>query len=106
MPKLMFLAGLGRNREFLKLWAGQSVSLVGSQVTRLALPLAAVLTLHANAAQMGFLGAALLAPYLVLGLFAGVCVDRLRRRPILIAADIGREALLAIIPILTVMVRL
>jgi predicted MFS family arabinose efflux permease len=102
MRTVTFLAGLGRNRDFLKLWAGQSVSLVGSQITRLALPLAAVLTLHANAAQMGFLGAALLAPYLLLGLFAGVWVDRLRRRPILIAADVGRAVLLATIPVLAV----
>jgi predicted MFS family arabinose efflux permease len=94
------LAGLRHNRDFLKLWAGQSVSLIGSQITRLALPLAAVLTLHANAAQMGLLGAAQLAPFLVLGLVAGVWVDRLRRRPILIAADVGRAALLAMIPIL------
>ena len=102
MPQLTSLAGLGRNREFLKLWAGQSVSLFGSQITRLALPLAAILTLHANAAQMGFLGAALLAPYLILGLFAGVWVDRLRRRTLLIAADVGRALLLAVIPVLAV----
>ena len=100
MPRWTLLAGLGRNREFLKLWAGQSVSLFGSQITRLALPLAAILTLHANAAQMGFLGAALLAPYLILGLFAGVWVDRLRRRPILIAADVARALLLVTIPVL------
>src|SRR5438067_822559 len=74
MVRLALLTGLGRNRDFLKLWAGQSVSLFGSQVTRLALPLAAVLTLHAGAAQMGLLGAALLTPYLVFGLFAGVVV--------------------------------
>ena len=102
MPHVKMLAGLGRNRSFMTLWAGQSVSLFGSQITRLALPLAAVLTLHANAAQMGFLGAALLAPYLILGLFAGVWVDRLRRRPILIAADVGRAALLVMIPVLAV----
>lgn len=102
MAKSTLFAGLGRNREFLKLWAGQSVSLFGSQITRLALPLAAVLTLHANAAQMGFLGAALLAPYLILGLFAGVWVDRLRRRPLLIAADVGRAILLVTIPVLAV----
>jgi len=106
MGRLVPQTGLGRNRDFLKLWAGQSVSLFGSQVTRLALPLAAVLTLHAGAAQMGLLGAALLTPYLVFGLFAGVLVDRLRRRPILIAADVGRAALLAVIPVLAVTGRL
>src|SRR5207245_5741095 len=106
MGRLAPQTGLGHNRDFLKLWAGQSVSLFGSQVTRLALPLAAVLTLHAGAAQMGLLGAALLTPYLVFGLFAGVTVDRLRRRPILIAADVGRAALLAMIPVLAVTGRL
>ena len=106
MVRLALLTGLGRNQDFLKLWAGQSVSLFGSQVTRLALPLAAVLTLHAGAAQMGLLGAALLTPYLVFGLFAGVLVDRLRRRPILIAADVGRAALLAVIPVLAISGRL
>ena len=106
MVRLALVTGLGRNRDFLKLWAGQSVSLFGSQVTRLALPLAAVLTLHAGAAQMGLLGAALLTPYLVFGLFAGVLVDRLRRRPILIAADVGRAALLAVIPVLAISGRL
>src|SRR5439155_694323 len=73
---------------------------------RKAMPIAAVLTLNAGAAQMGLLGAALLTPYLVFGLFAGVTVDRLRRRPILIAADVGRAALLAMIPVLAVTGRL
>src|SRR5438094_9823943 len=106
MVRLALLTGLGRNRDFLKLWAGQSVSLFGSQVTRLALPLSAVLTLHACAAQMGLLGAALLTPYLVFGLFAGVVVDRLRRRSILIAADVGRAALLEGFMILAICCRL
>src|SRR5207245_5442354 len=100
MERLARQTGLGRNGDFLKLWAGQSVSLFGSQVTRLALPLAAVLTLHAGAAQLGLLGAALLTPSLVFGLFAWVLVGRLRRRPVLIAADVGRAALLAAIPVL------
>ena len=94
------LSGLLRHPDFLKLWAGQSVSLVGSQVTRLALPFTAILSLHATAAQMGILGAVQLAPFLLLGLFVGVWVDRLRRRPILIAADIGRALLLLVIPLM------
>src|SRR5919204_1804221 len=102
MVTLRVPGGLGRNQDFLKLWGGQSVSLVGSQVTRLALPLAAVLTLHAGPVQMGLLGAAQLAPYILLGLFAGVWVDRLPRRPILIATDVGRAGLLALIPLLAV----
>ena len=91
---------LWQHADFLKLWAGQTVSQFGSQITVLALPLTAALTLHASAANMGFLAAASTAPFLLFGLFAGVWVDRLRRRPILIIADFARFALLALIPIL------
>jgi len=87
-----------RQPDFIKLWAGQAVSLLGSQVTLLALPLTAVLALHASPAQMGLLLAVGSAPAL-LGLFAGVLVDRTRRRPLLIGANIGRAALLALIPL-------
>lgn len=87
-----------RHPDFIKLWAGQAVSLLGSQVTLLALPLTAVLALHASPAQMGLLLAVGSAPAL-LGLFAGVLVDRTRRRPLLIGANIGRAALLALIPL-------
>lgn len=90
---------LWRHGEFLKLWAASAVSDVGSQITALALPLMAALTLGASAWQMGVLSAASSAPTLLVGLFAGVCVDRLRRRPILIAADVGRALLLATIPV-------
>src|SRR3954469_10263837 len=81
---------LWQNRDFLKLWVGESISLVGSQITILALPLVAVLLLDAGPLQMGALGAAQYAPFLLFGLLAGAWVDRLRRRPILICADIGR----------------
>ncbi|HUZ01989.1 MAG TPA: MFS transporter [Thermomicrobiaceae bacterium] len=86
--------GLWRHPDFLKLWTGQTVSLLGSQITLLALPLIAVLTLHAGPTQMGLLTAAQLAPYLLVGLFAGVWVDRIRRRPLLIVADVLRAVLL------------
>lgn len=94
---------LWRHPDFLKLWAGQTVSQFGSQITLLALPLTAALTLHASAANMGFLAAAGTAPFLLFGLFAGVWVDRLRRRPILIATDMARFALLSLIPILALL---
>ena len=93
------LGGLWRQPDFLKLWLGQSVSLVGSEVTALALPLAAVLTLQATPIQMGLLTAAERAPFLLIGLPAGVWVDRRRRRPILIAADLARAGLLLSIPL-------
>ncbi len=95
--------GLWRHADFLKLWAGQSVSQFGSQITVLALPLTAALTLHASAANMGFLAAASTAPFLLFGLFAGVWVDRLRRRPILMIADVARFVLLLLIPLLALL---
>lgn len=97
-----WLNGLWRHPEFLKLWAGETISLLGSQVTLLALPLTAVLTLHADAAQMGYLTAAETLPFLMVGLFAGVWIDRARRRPIMVAADVGRFALLLGVPLLAV----
>lgn len=90
---------LWRHAGFLTLWAGQTVSLFGSRITLLALPLTAVLRLHAGAAQMGLLVAAGSAPWLVVGLPAGVWVDRLRRRPLMVAADLGRALLLFSVPL-------
>lgn len=89
--------------EFLKLWIGQSVSLIGSRISEIAIPLTAVLTLQASPAQIGLLGAAEPAAWLLFGLFAGVSADRLRRRPIMIAADFGRAILLAVIPLAAVL---
>lgn len=87
------------NSDFRKLWLGQTISLLGSQVTLLALPLTATLVLHAEAAQLGLLRALQTLPFLLLGLGAGVLVDRTRRRPLLIAADLGRALLLGTIPL-------
>jgi MFS family permease len=91
--------GLWHHPAFLKLWAASAVSDVGSQVSALALPLIAALTLGATPWQMGLLSAAGTAPILFVGLFAGVWVDRLRRRPLMIAMDIGRAAILLVIPL-------
>jgi MFS family permease len=85
--------------EFLKLWVGQTISGFGSAITTLALPLTAVVILHATAEQMGVLRAALTFPALLMSLFFGVWVDRLRRRPMLITADLGRMILLGLIPL-------
>jgi MFS family permease len=93
------VTGLWRNPQFVRLWAAQTVSHLGSQVTLLALPLTAVLVLGASPAEMGVLGAAEFVPWMLVGLFAGVWVDRLRRRPILIAADLGRALLLLMVPL-------
>ncbi len=75
----------------------------GSEVTLLALPLAAVLTLHASAAQLGFLNAAKFAPFLLLSLPAGAWMDRVPRRPVLIVANIGSAVVLGSVPILSAM---
>jgi MFS family permease len=90
---------LWRHGDFMKLWAGQTISLLGSQVTTLALPLTAILLFKATPFQVGVLGALQFAPFLVLGLPIGVWVDRLRRKPILVAADIGRFLVLGSIPL-------
>ena len=96
------MASLWRHPEFLKFWAGSAISSVGSEVTALAVPLIAALTLEATPWQMGLLSAAGSAPILLVGLFAGVWVDRVRRRPVMIAADLGRAALLLLIPLAAV----
>jgi MFS family permease len=89
-----------RGREFRNFWLGQSISLLGDQITYIALPLAAVLVLDAGPAQMGYLGAAALLPHLLLSLPAGVRLDRVaRRRRVLITCDLARAALLASVPI-------
>jgi MFS family permease len=91
---------LWRHRDFMRLWAGQTVSVFGSQVTELALPLAAVLTLHATAFQMGLLAAVGMAPWIAFALLVGVWVDRrVRRRWILVTADLGRAAILLSVPV-------
>ena len=102
----MTFAGLWRNRDFLKLWIGQTVSQMGSRITRDGVPLAAVMVLHAGPFQMGMLQATGGAATLLLGICAGLWVDRLRRRPMMIVADVGRAALLATIPIAASMHRL
>lgn len=91
-------SGLWRDQDFLKLWSSTTISSVGSQVTRVAMPLTAVVTLGATPTQVGALSAAERAPFLFLALFAGVWVDRLCRRPVLIWTDLGRGLLLGCVP--------
>ena len=97
---------LWQNRAFIWLWAAEILSNAGSAITRIALPLTAVIALGATPAQMGILGVARSLPNLLFGLFAGVWVDRVRRGPILITADVGRALLLASIPIAALLGRL
>jgi MFS family permease len=91
--------GLWRHPDFLRLWSAETVSQFGTQVSQLALPLAAVLVLDASAFEVAALGIVEFLPFILFTLPAGVWVDRLPRRPILIAGDLGRAALLASIPV-------
>jgi predicted MFS family arabinose efflux permease len=92
-------SGLWANSDFVKLWTGQTVSKFGTHITGAAMAATAVLVLQATPAQMGLLGAIGGLPVLLFSLLAGVWVDRLRRRPILIAADLGRAFILLSVPI-------
>ena len=92
------LPSVWQNQDFRLLWAGQSVSMLGAQVTAVAVPLLAVVTLHSSIAQMGELGTVIRLPVL-LYLIAGVWADRTRRRRILISTDLCRGILLLSIPI-------
>jgi MFS family permease len=88
-----------RDRVFRRYWSASTISMFGDQISGVALPLAAVLALHAGAAQMGYLTALEWLPALLFGLHAGAWVDRRgRRRQIMIAADLGRAVLFGSIP--------
>lgn len=87
----------------MKFWFGETISLFGTRITSLALPLTAVLTLRATPEQMGLLRAVEFTPFLFLTLLAGIWVDRHRRRPIMIAANLGRAALIGLIPLLALL---
>jgi MFS family permease len=91
--------GLLLHRDFLALWAGESISYLGSRITDLALPLTAVLLLGASEEQMGLYGAIQNLPFLLIGLLAGVWVDRFRRRPLLIAMNLTEAVLVGSIPV-------
>ena len=100
---LLRLDGLWRHPDFVKLWAGHTVSLAGSLIGRFALPLVAIISLEASPGEVALLRMADTLPGVVIGLFAGVWVDRLRRRPLMIWTDLGRAALLLTIPLAAVL---
>lgn len=91
---------LWHNRDFLKFWFGETVSILGTQVTNLALPLTALSAFGATDEQVGLLRFLQLAPYLGLALLFGVWVDRARRRMVMLWANVARTLLLALIPVL------
>jgi MFS family permease len=94
-----FAAPLWRNPAFVRVWSAATISIFGSLVTRIALPLAAILVLGSGAVEVAVLRSMELIATLVFGLVAGAWVDRLRRRPVLIWADVGRAVLLGSIPV-------
>ena len=94
------IPALLRDAGFRRYWSGQTISMFGDQISSVALPLVAVLTLRASPAQMGFLAALVWLPSLLFGLHAGALADRRGHwRAMMIVADLGRAALLAIIPV-------
>src|SRR5438270_12715748 len=92
--------GLWSHPDFVKLWAGQSISELGSQVSQLAIPWLAAVSLHASPFAFLLLGVLGFLPFILFALPAGVWVDRLPRKPILIVGDASRAVLLAVIPVL------
>jgi MFS family permease len=93
-------SGLYRHADFRRLWAAQTVSRFGSQISQLALPLVAVLSLHSSAFRVSLLGAIEMLPFLLIALPAGAWVDRVARRPVLVGADIGRAVALGSLPVI------
>jgi len=91
--------GLLREPDFARLWTAETISQVGTQVGALAIPFVAIDILEASTFQVALLNVVDFLPFLLIGLPAGVWVDRLRRRPVMIAGDLGRALALATIPL-------
>lgn len=98
MPR-PFASPVWRNGAFVRVWAAATISIFGSFITRMALPFVAILVLSAGPIEVAVLRALDLIAALLVGLVAGAWVDRLRRRPVLIWADLGRALLLLSLPI-------
>lgn len=94
------LRELRQHRDFRLFWFGESISLIGSQVTSLALPLLALQLLGASDEQVGLLRFLQLVPYLALAVFVGVWADRVRRRPVMLTANVARLGLIGLVPAL------
>ena len=90
---------LDRDLSFVLLWAGQTLSSLGSSVSALAIPTATIFLFSAGPLQVSILGALETVPFVGLGLLLGPYADRFRKRPIMIACDAGRFLLLGSIPL-------
>jgi MFS family permease len=91
--------GVLANSDFVRLWAGQTVSLIGTQVTLFTMPLVAILTLHATVVEVGVLNALRFVPVIALSVVAGVWLDRRRRRPVLITCALSSSLLIGLVPV-------
>lgn len=94
---------LWKHHDFMCYWSGQAVSLFGTQVTVIALPLVAILTLHGSTKQVGLLRFFEFLPFILLSLFVGVWLDRWRRKPIMMASNAIRAVLIGLVPLLYVL---
>ncbi len=94
-----YLGTLWRSRDFRTLWISLTITHFGGQVTFLALPLTAALILNASPLEMGILTAVEALPYTIFGLFTGVLVDRSKKLPLIIMADVGRGLALLAVPV-------
>ena len=94
------LPSLWHNADFLKFWGGETLSLLGTQVTNLALPLTAIIAFKASDDQVGVLRFLQLAPYIGLALLFGVWVDRVRRRTVMLVTNLVRMVLIGLVPVL------
>jgi hypothetical protein len=92
-------SSLLRHPDFVRLWTAETISQLGTQVSALAIPFVAIEILEATTFQVALLNVVDFLPFLLIGLPAGVWVDRLRRRPVMIAGDLGRAAALATVPV-------
>src|SRR5882757_7942397 len=97
------MTGAGLGRPFVKFWIAATTSSFGTAVTDVAVPLLAVLTFHASALQVAGLLAIEQVSWLLIGLPAGVWVDRWSRRAVLVLCDLGRAALIISIPVAAVL---
>lgn len=92
-------SSLWRHRAFLLLWSGETISQTGAQISLVAVPLTAISALHAGPTEVARLTALQYAPVVLIALFAGVWLDRHRRRPVLIVTNLARFLLLMLIPV-------
>lgn len=102
-PPVKSRDGVLGNADFVKLWAGETVSQIGTQVTQFAMPLVAILTLHATVLEVGVLNALRFVPIVILSLFAGVWLDGRRRRPVLIWCALGSAVTIGLVPVASVL---